>query len=223
MKNTLFTAATLAIFTLASCGDSGNNAETTNDPNNTVGQTTDAPDGRETVYQIDPAASRINWKGVMFGVKEHFGTLDLVEGQITVQGGQLVDGNFNADLNTIRPEDEAYAPDDAPQGRRSDLIAHLKSADFFEVENHPNATLDIVEVTGNTARANFTVRGTTHEETIENIVVNESNGSVTARGTMTFDRQKYGVAFQTGLQDAVISDKIELDVEVVGRSAQPAI
>ena len=71
---------------------------------------------------------------------------------------------------------------------------------------------------GNTAKANFTVRGKTDVETIEDIQVTETNGEVRATGKMKFDRQKYGVSFSTGLQDAVISDDIELQVELVGRA-----
>lgn len=206
-----------AAFALAACGGS----DTNNDPDqrtNTVGQTNTAPSGEERIYSLDPAASEIEWKGVMLGVKQHFGKVQFVDGTVTLQGGQLVDGMFTADLGTIAPEDSAYAPDDAEGGRRSDLIAHLKSGDFFDVENHPNATLDIIEVNGNTAKANFTVRGKTDVETIEDIQVTETNGEVRATGKMKFDRQKYGVSFSTGLQDAVISDDIELQVELVGRA-----
>jgi polyisoprenoid-binding protein YceI len=122
------------------------------------------------------------------------------------------------DLNTIRSLDDNYAPDTAEQGTRSKLIGHLKSADFFDVENHPNATLRIIEANGNTATAEFTVRGITDTETIENINITENNGMVNATGKMTFDRQKYDVRWDSGLQEAVLSDKIELDVDLTGRS-----
>ncbi len=217
MKLQLIPAA-FAALALAACGGGETNNGTEERSTNTIERTNTAPAGTETVYTIDPAASQIEWKGVMLGVKQHFGKVQFVDGTVTVQDGQLVDGMFTADLNTIAPEDSAYAPDTEKQGRRSDLIGHLKSPDFFDVVNHPNAKLDIIEVNGNTAKANFTVRGKTDVETIENIQVNENNGEVRATGTMTFDRQKYGVAFQTGLQDAVISDDIELKVELVGNA-----
>jgi polyisoprenoid-binding protein YceI len=219
MKLHILSAALLTAITFTSCGggNTETRTETTASPANTA-PTHTAPTGQAVSYDIDPAASQVNWKGTMLGVKQHFGTVSFVDGNITVQGGQLVDGRFTADLNSIRALDENYAPDTEEQGTRSKLIGHLKSGDFFDVQNHPNATLDILEVNGNTATANFTVRGVTNTETIENIQITDNNGEVRATGTMTFDRQKYGVAWSSGMQDAVLSDNIELNVDLVARA-----
>jgi polyisoprenoid-binding protein YceI len=219
MKLHLLSIAIVASGALASCGTDNSNTTDTTTATPAQTATNTAPSGAEVSYDIDPAASQINWKGTMLGVKQHFGTVSFVDGNLMVQGGQLVDGRFTADLNSIRPLDENYAPDTETEGTRSKLIGHLKSGDFFDVANHPNATLDIIEVSGSTAKANFTVRGVTHTETIENIVVTETDGVVKATGTMTFDRQKYGVAWSSGMQDAVLSDNIELNVELTGRAA----
>jgi hypothetical protein len=51
---------------------------------------------------------------------------------------------------------------------------------------------------------------------VKNIVLTEENGTVKATGTLTFDRKKYGVAFDMPVKDMVISNDIELTIELNG-------
>lgn len=212
----LSVAATFAAFTLVSCGDTA--TDTAQAPQTSQERTTGTPVAQEVTYEIDPAASKITWRGTMLGVKSHHGTVDQTEGHLVVADGQLTGGHFVVDLNSIRPLDENYAPETEEQGTRSKLIGHLKSPDFFDVATHPTATLRILEASGNTAKAEFTVRGKTSTETIENIQITENNGVVNATGKMTFDRQKYDVKWDSGVQEAVLSNDIELEVELTGRA-----
>lgn len=209
----------LSAVTLVSCGDTNTENVESAQPNTTPEKTTGTPGAQEVVYDIDPAASSINWRGTMLGVKEHHGRVSYTDGTLIVADGQLKGGNFTVDLTTIAPMDSAYAPETDKQGRRSDLITHLKSPDFFDVANHPTAKMRILEATGNTATAELTLRGKTGTENIENIQITENNGTVNATGTMTFDRQKYDVKWDSGVQEAVLSDDIVLEVDLTGRAA----
>ena len=200
-------AALIAALMLASCGGANENAAS-NDP-------AAAPEGAETVYTIDADATELLWKGTMLGVKHHDGRIRMTDGKLVLKGGQLTTGKFVVDMNTITPMDDNYAPDGSEQGTRSMLVGHLMSDDFFDVTNHPTAYLVIDEVRGNQASAKLTVRGVTDTETITDIQVTEANGKMTATGKLTFDRQKYGVAMSSGIKDAVLSDKIELTVNLV--------
>lgn len=216
MKLHLLSIAAIAAFTLTACGDNANETKVTGADTTA---TTGANVGSEHTYHIDPAASSVKWKGVMLGVKQHHGTVSFTEGDLVVNNGQLTGGNFTVDLNSIAPLDSAYAAENEKQGRRSDLIGHLKSADFFDVANHPIAKLRILGAQGNTATAEMTLRGKTGTETIENIQITETNGKVRATGTMKFDRQKYDVKWDSGVKEAVLSNDIELTVDLTGTAA----
>ncbi len=172
----------------------------------------------ERAVAINTGASTVKWTGTMLGIKNHYGNVALSSAALTIKGPSVTAGSFVADLKAITPLDEGYAPDDAPQGTRAGLIGHLQSGDFFDVANHPTASFEITRVEGNTAYGNLTVRGITHEEKVTDITVTDNAGAITATGKLTFDRQKYGVAWSSGTQDAVLSDNIELDIELTGNA-----
>lgn len=205
-------SALVAAFLLSACG--GSNTEST-DTANTPAPPAEAP---EVVYLLDADATTITWKGTMLGIKSHHGQIKATDGKIVMKGDQIVAGKFMVDMNSIVALDDAYEPDDAPQGTRAMLIGHLKSADFFDVENHPNASLHILEHGASKAAAELNIRGIGNPETIRDLKVEQANGVLNASGKITFDRQKYNVAWSSGMKDAVLSDDIELEVTLVARA-----
>lgn len=170
----------------------------------------------ESTYSVNTdSTSAVKWKGVMLGVKEHLGTINFKEGSLTVKGGQLVNGNFTIDLSTIKATDANY---DAKSGYTADkLIAHLSSPDFFDVANNPTATFAVTSVEGNTAKGTLTIRGKSNEEQLTNISITESEGVVKATGALKFNRQKYDVKYPGPAKDMVISDDVELTIELTGK------
>lgn len=151
----------------------------------------------------------------MLGVKDHFGTMNFNEGNLTVKSGTLVGGNFVANLSSIKPTDSNY---DVKQGYTIEkLVGHLSSPDFFDVANFPTASFKIDSVSGNTATGTLTVRGKSNTETLTDIVVTESETGITASGKLKFDRKKYDVAFDMPVKDMVISNDITLSVELTGK------
>ncbi len=171
----------------------------------------------ERAVVIDAQASSVDWAGTMLGIKRHFGKVALADGKLIVKGPSVTAGSFVVDLTSITTGDTLYSPPGSEEGTSTHLVNHLQSADFFDVANHPTATFEISRVEGNTAYGNLTIRGVTHEEKVTDIVVNEENGQVTATGNLTFDRQKYGVAWSSGSKDAVLNDDIEIVVNLAGR------
>lgn len=174
----------------------------------------------ERIAHIDSDASNVNWTGTMLGIKKHYGIVRITEGKLAFKGPLVTGGSFAVDLNTIAPQDDAnyqYSPEGSEKNTKSMLTGHLKSGDFFDVANHPTASFEITRVEGNTAYGNLTVRGQTHEEKVTDINVSEEGGSVTATGNLTFNRQKYGVAWGTGAKDAVLSDDINLSIKLSGK------
>lgn len=204
-------AVLVAALLLTACGGSTESTDTANTPAPPVEEP-------EVVYLIDTDATTITWKGTMLRIKSHHGQIKATDGKIVMKGEQIVAGKFLVDMNSIVALDDAYEPDDAPKGTRAMLIGHLKSADFFDVENHPTASLHIVDHSGPKAAAEMNIRGIGNNETIRDVKIEQNNGVLNASGKIVFDRQKYNVAWSSGVKDAVLSDDIELDVTLVARA-----
>ena len=171
------------------------------------------------VYTVDTDASEVKWEGkkIAYG---HYGTVKIASGSLDFDADGLAGGKFNLDMTTIKNDDIEDAEKNAK------LIGHLKSDDFFSVENHPVSTFvitqtealddDMYEITGD-----LTIKGITHPVTFE-AEVKEGNGVVSANASMTFDRSKYDVKFQSGsffenLGDKAIYDDIEMEVMLVAK------
>lgn len=213
MKTPALLAASAAVL-LVACGPSEAEIAAANEKRIADSLATVAATERQV--NIDLAGSTVKWTGTMLGIKEHHGTVPAKEAAITVKGPSVTAGKVVVDLSGIKPLDENYAPDGSEQGTRAGLVGHLQSPDFFDVANHPTAMFEITGVEGNTATGKLTVRGVTHEEKVTDIVVTDNAGAITATGKLTFDRQKYGVAWSSGSKDAVLNDNIVLEVTLNG-------
>lgn len=218
MKTPAIALVGFAALALVACGPS--EAEIQAAKEKRTADSLEALASMERAVMIDAASSNVKWTGTMLGVKSHYGTVALSEAKLTVKGPTVTGGSFIVDLNEIKAMDDAYAPDDAEKGTRAMLIGHLKSDDFFNVEQYPKASFEITSVDGNTAVGKLTVRDKTHEEKVTDIEVKEENGTVTVTGKLNFDRQKYGVAWSSGAKDMVLNDSIELDITLTGSFAQ---
>ncbi len=215
-KISLFAAAGLF---LAACNDA---------PKETV-ETRDAQEVQEVVEavaaDVNVEASTIKWVGFnTYSDGRHNGQIAIKSGAFKLMGEELVGGEFVIDMNTIKCldlDDEEY---------NAKLVGHLMSDDFFDVENHPEASFVITGVKkaeGEEAKAshivegNLTMRGESKNITIPaNIKV--SNGSV-AVSTPEFaiDRKRWNVMFgSTGIEglakDKLIDDNILLEMEING-------
>jgi polyisoprenoid-binding protein YceI len=192
--------ALLAGVTLSSCG--GNTTEASTEES--------AVEAEVKSSNVSLENSSVTWKGTMLGVYAHEGTVQLTQGTIETKGNEISGGSFTVDLSSIHPTDENY---DAKQDRTPEnLVGHLQSPEFFDVANHPNATFQITGSNGGVVTGNLTVRGITNEETVQNVVYNEVSNSWS--GTMTFDRKKYDVAWDSQMKEMVLSNDIELNINL---------
>ena len=154
--------------------------------------------------------SKVNWSGSVIGVYEHSGTVDVKEGYLTVNNGQITEGVFVADLTTMVATDDNSNPE---EGKSADkLIEHLSSGDFFQVDSFPEATFVVKShnAEAKTLTGELTIRGNTNEETVENVMINMEEG--TASGELVVDRKEYDVAFTHPAKDVVIKDEMNLSV-----------
>lgn len=163
---------------------------------------------------IDPAQSMVIWSGTMLGVYTHEGTLDLTKAELSMADGRITGGSFTADMNSMVATDENYNPEQGSTPEK--LVGHLKSADFFDVENYPEATFVITGAGDNSVTGMMTIRGITHEETVENVMMSKEGDKVKITGDMTIDRKKYNVSWDSPVAERVLSNDLVLKIELLG-------
>lgn len=196
-------------FGLFACGgsekaeESTANKETNQESNESV---------EKRSYTVDQSNSKVAWSGGTAGaqVYGHNGLIAIKEGSLELEGDMVVGGSITIDMTTIQPLDSAYGPD-SPKEK---LVGHLSSADFFLVEEFPTASFIIKSMEGNTIIGDLTVRGKTNEEKVTGVVIETTESGVQASGKLVFDRQKYDVAWKHFMQDVILSDDIELNINL---------
>lgn len=122
-------------FVVISCGG----------PQGEKAQTGDAMDAPETgidyiTYSIIPEESNLRWLGTK-PTGEHYGGVDVTEGELRMEDDRIVGGMIVFDMQNISNEDLKDSPE-----YQEKLVNHLKSADFFNVSEHPRASFEIVSI-----------------------------------------------------------------------------
>lgn len=181
-------------------------------------EVTTTQDGQ--VYLLDTANSKIEWKGYKVFKSEntsHFGTIMFDEGSVTVKDGKLESGKFVANMNSLESVD---LKDEAES--KGKLEGHLKSADFFETEQHPTATYEITKVSDATDGGDFnavldgnlTIKGITKPTQFKaNVAVNEGEVSISTEPT-DINREEFGANFQSPAENGVIKNEVTLQIHV---------
>lgn len=178
-------------------------------------------------YTVQPQLSSLGWLGKKVG-GQHNGTIALKEGTVLVRGNQLVGGTFVANMASLKNTDLTDADYNAK------LVGHLKSDDFFGVEQYPTATFVITSVkalkgdaNGNNAlvSGNLTIKGKTNPLSFP-AKVGVKNGVAAASGVATIDRSKYDVKYGSTLfgaaADKAIDDNFTLSFNVIAKPSGSA-
>jgi len=173
-------------------------------------------------YNVDASASVVNWEGAKLA-GTHTGTIPVTDGQLIVAKGTIVGGKFAMDLRQLTNTD-------MPAAEGGDkLVGHLKSADFFDVDNHPMANFTITKVqavkggeNGQThdITGNLTLKGETRSVTIPAMVSMEGSMLKASTPKFTIDRMDWGVEYGNGgiadlAKDKVINDEVGLEITLV--------
>ncbi|MCG8332493.1 MAG: YceI family protein [Chitinophagales bacterium] len=178
--------------------------------------TTPENGGTETL-KANVAESTIEWKGYKV-TGEHSGTVNLKSGDLKFEEGNLVGGSFVIDMTSIENTDM--------EGEWSQkLVGHLKSDDFFGVENHPTAKFEITKVISRGTPGNYKILGNLTIKDITKPIkffthLEEEGNKVTATAEMTIDRSDYDVRYGSGsffdnLGDKTIYDEFDMIVTMV--------
>lgn len=151
--------------------------------------------------------SQVVWKGYKV-TGSHEGTILLKSGTLSFEESVLVGGEFEIDMTTIITTnlDGEY---------KGKLEGHLKSDEFFGVENFPSATLIFTEVSikgenSYKVTGDLTIKGKTNPVTFEISIYGNK-----ATASLKIDRTKYDIkygsaSFFDDLKDKAIYDEFDL-------------
>lgn len=166
------------------------------------------------VWPIDPAHS-----GVYFQVR-HLG-LTNVRGRFDLFSGSLTIGETLADVAIEATIDMASVNTNQP-----DRDAHLRSTDFFDVENHPTMHYRSLSVSesedGYQVAGELTINGTTQPVSLavefNGVDVHPADGRTRAgfAATTEIRRSDYGIDFNMplGAGKLALGDKIKIDLDL---------
>ena len=161
--------------------------------------------------QVDIEKSTINWTGSKV-TGSHNGNIQLKEGVLVFDEDQLTGGHFVVDMTTIVNHDLSGDWKDKLEG-------HLRSDDFFSVDQHPTSSLKFTEVKGENGKyevtGDLTIKGITKPVTFE-MTVEENQATAAVKIDRTQYDIRYGSAsFFDNLKDKAISNDFELKVSLV--------
>lgn len=206
MKKLFLSLATVAL--LASCGGSHETVEAQE-----VESTENMDHSAHEVYKIDLEASSVKWAGDKIVGDGHHGSIGIQSGEIHVAEGAVAMAEIVIDMNTITEEDAGsveYA---------EKLVGHLKSEDFFKVENYPTSKIVVKSVEDNNVTAELTILDVTKQITFPaTISMDGDKANVTAN--FSINRTDWGIVYGSGnffdlAKDKTIKDEIDFQVNIV--------
>lgn len=169
-------------------------------------------------FTIDTESSVINWAGHKVGGSHH-GTLCLKSGNLAIEDDKLLSGSFVIDMNTIVNMDLT----DAKMNQQ--LVDHLKSSDFFDVQKYPEAKFEITQTTkleNNRYQidGNLTLKDITKNISLYAKINKDHEDRYTAiTDTFAIDRTQWGVNYGSknifkDLKDAIINDAMDIQIVI---------
>lgn len=172
----------------------------------------------QTTWQIDAAHTSVE-----FAVKHMMFTT--VRGRFKDVKGTIEANESNPDQSTVTVEIATASIDTGS----ADRDAHLRSADFLDVENHPTITFRSKRVDGAMKKegdkfrltGDLTIRGTTMEVTLD--CTYEGTGKDPWGGTRAgsraegrIDRRDWGLKWNQALETGgiLVANEVRIEVEV---------
>ena len=133
---------------------------------------------------LDQKASSLKWTGhAEVGTYAPSGSLSIREGHILLENGSLRGADVVVDMNSMTQSNP-------------DLLHHLRSSDFFDVEHYPTAVIKIDRITDGIVFGSITVKGKSAPFQSP-VKVTESDGHFVISGKVTLDRTKYGIIYNS--------------------------
>lgn len=165
-------------------------------------------------YAINTEESVLRWEGRKVTATHH-GTVNFKSGVLYIDGDNLTGGSFVADMGSIVNEDQ--------EGEWNDrLVGHLKSDDFFHIEEHPEAMFEITEVKAGendqlVISGNLTIRGISKNITFNADVIEINSDKAQLAADFNIEREDWGINY-TGAADDLIAKEINFKINLVANN-----
>jgi polyisoprenoid-binding protein YceI len=160
----------------------------------------------------DPEKTTLQWLGEKV-MGQHTGTINLKDGWLTMKNNQIVSGEFNIDMTSIKESESNQM-----------LEKHLKSDDFFSVEKFPTANLvltgsDSFDKGIAVVRGSLTIKGVTNPIEFKTLLQKKDEGTWFF-ANIVVDRTKFNIRYGSGsffdnLGDKAIYDEFKLKVNLL--------
>ena len=168
-------------------------------------------------YQIDKTKSVVRWIG-RTPVKFHDGTINIQEGNFSVDDNGILNGNIIIDMESINCTDLSG-------GGKKSLEEHLMNDDFFSVNKFKTSKINISsEMKPNNGlidfKGNLEIKNISNPISFKSSINKTPEGKYTASSKLTFDRSMYNVKYKSksffdDLGDKFINDDIEIELEII--------
>ena len=163
-------------------------------------------------YTLVAEETVLGWSGKKIG-GGYEGVIDVESGSIDIVNG-VGNGSFIIDMTSMR----------IPSNLNAGVMKHLKNEDFFDVEVHPTASLELKDVdvvTGGAVEvvADLTIKGITNEIRFP-ATVSEEGDKYVVSADFSIDRTRWDIRYGSGkffsdLGDKAIDDEIGMSLSLV--------
>ncbi|WML40103.1 YceI family protein [Neobacillus sp. OS1-2] len=175
----------------------------------------------KTKWALDPAHSSVDFSVRHMMIANVKGTFNTFNATIEADPADLTTANIEFSVETASVDT-----------RSKDRDGHLVSADFFDVENHPNMTFKATNIEKTdegeyNVTGDLTLRGVTKQETFA--VIFEGQGKdpwgnekagFSAQGTI--NRSDYGLVWNAALETGgvLVGDKVKINLQIQAAKAE---
>lgn len=161
------------------------------------------------IRKIDTSKSQIVWLGKKI-TGEHQGIIKFKDGAIVFKNKKVVGGNFNVDMTSLNNTDQQGSA-------KINLEGHLKSDEFFGVENYRTSNLVFKSISNKGKNryditADLTIKGVTNPVKFNFIINGDSASTALIINRKKFDLRYGDGSFFDDLGDKTIYDEFELAI-----------
>lgn len=176
-------------------------------------------------YFFNKELSQMEWQGKKTFIKGWIdsGLISISSGNFTVEDGSISSGEIEIDMTSISTMKTGS------NNGESMLTNHLKTGDFFDVENFPVSKFVIKDINkvddfNYLLTGDLTIKDVT--KSVESkIIAYEKDGKIYIDGGITIDRSLFGIKFGSSsffenLGDKTIDNEFQIKLNLVGEKSE---
>jgi polyisoprenoid-binding protein YceI len=155
------------------------------------------------------------WDGQGVG-HGHVGTIAINAGEVTFTNGVISGGTATVDMKSMKCTDEKDS------AKNAQLMGHLMSKDFFNVDSFGTASIKIDSVSNGIAHAALTIKNVTNAISFPVTVTEDSTG-FTITSSFEVDRTAFGITYNSTkffdakkLANYAVSDNFKMEINLKG-------